>query len=211
MRVASRLSFSTRRWPALWMALLLVLSLFVSACASGGTSESSAHAPHATATAPFIPIAPGWRLYTDHRYGFAIQYPPGAILIATAPTGSFAYAGWRLTSAAEDIPGSATLLITVTPQPGASLCAVMAHGAPVTVGGNIPARQFDNLTTPTPSGVSQPLQLSAMFTSGGLFTIITLSGSPPASAFLQRWETVWRDTLASYRSGHGPVASHPCA
>ena len=95
--------------------------------------------------------------------------------------------------------------MTVTPQPGASLCAEMAHGAPVTVGANITARQFDNLTTPPPAGASQPLQLSALFTSGGLFTIITLSGNPPASTFLHRWETVWRDTLASYRSGHGPA------
>ena len=128
----------------------------------------------------------------------------------SAPAGSFAYAGWRLTST-EDTAGSATLLITVTPQPGASLCAEMAHGAPVTVGANITARQFDNLAAPPPAGASQPLQLSVLFTSGGLFTIITLSGNPPASTFLHRWETVWRDTLASYRSGHDPADSQPCA
>ena len=210
VRVASRSCHPVWRWPSLWMALLLALSLFVSACTSGGTGTSSAYAPHATASAPFTPIAPGWRLYTDPKYGFSIQYPPGAILETSDPAGSFAYAGWRLPSA-EDATAGATLLMTVTTQPGASLCAEIAHGAPVTVGANITARQFDNLTTPPPVGAFQPLQLSLLLTSSGLFTIITLSGNPPASTFLHRWETVWHDTLASYSSGHGPANAHPCA
>ncbi len=170
-------------------------------------------APRASAPAPaatYTPIAPGWRLYSDPRYGFSIQYPPGALLEAPASQGTFAYVGWRLASAA-DPAGSASLLVTVTPQPSASLCAEMKRGAAIPIGSGVTAYQFDNLATPPSASAAQPLQFSVLFTSGGLFTIITLSGNPPASGFSQRWGTVWRDTLASYQPGHGPAGSHPCA
>jgi hypothetical protein len=195
----------------MWFAALLTLALALSACAPSGPVAIGA-APHATETglsAPFTPVSPGWRLYTDPRYGFAIQYPPGATLDPPASQGTFTYMGWRLASA-KDSANAATLLMTVTPQPSASLCAEMARGAPVSIGSGVTAHQFDNLATPPPTGVTQPLQISTLFTSGGLFTIITLSGNPPASTFLQRWGTVWRDTLASYVPGHSPSGVHPC-
>ncbi len=198
---------STQRWRALW--LVLAMSLLISACAPGGTS-AGAIATRTVAQSPFTPIAPGWRLYTDRRYGFAIQYPPGATLEPSTSQGSFDYTGWRLASAGY-VDGSATLLMTVTPQPGPNLCAEMTHGKSIALRGGISAYQFDNLAPPTPTNITQQPQVAILFISGRLFTIITLSGDPPANTFLERWGTVWSNTLMSYQTGHGPAGAHPCA
>lgn len=199
-------------------ALLLALTLAGCAPSSGsGQTPNDATQPPASATftarasgASSAAGTPGWSMYRDPQYGFVTEYPNGAMFNVPPTQGPTSDDGWTITNP-QDASSSANLEVAATTQPGASLCAQYTKGKPVTVAGDITGYQQDNLSAPTPPpGAASPPQITVLFLHGGLFYIITLTGSAPANTFMQRWDSVWSHVLATFQPGQGPASAKPC-
>ena len=221
---ATACRFSRRR--AGWLAatltttlttLTLCLSLLVAGCASSGAPAGArttsvgtpTHAP-SSPTVITSPATPGWSQFSDPTYGFVTQYPNDATFNGPPPQGLVSSDGWLITNP-QNSADDASLEVSATPQPDASLCAHYRDGKPVMVAGDITGYEQDTLNAPTPPpGAAAQPQITVLFSHGGLFYIITLTAAPPGETVLQRWGAVWGHILATFQPGQGPASAHPC-
>ncbi len=194
------------------VALLLAMAL-VGCGVSGTTTITRAPTPtwQAAAGAPGVTTAttPGWLQYRDPTYGFVIAFPTDATINEALQQGATRLVSWRFASH----PGGAdraTLEVTATTQPNASICAHYTAGKPMALADGVTGYQQDNLAdAASSSGSSQP-QIALVVVHSGLLSIITLTGSTPANTFMQRWGGVWDHVLATFQPGQGPATAKPC-
>ena len=204
-------------WSVRWapVALLLLFAVMLVGCAVGGRS-SVTRVPTPTwpnaAGAPGVTTAAtaGWSQYRDPTYSYVTEFPSDATMRVTPVQSGTSLTSWRFANQ-QGSADTATLEVTATTQANPGLCAQYTSGKPVTLAGGVTGYQQDNLSGGGSASASSQPQVAVVVVHSGLLTIITLTGAPPASTFMQRWGADWSHILSAFQPGQGPASAKPCA